>query len=472
MGLSGDLGAGKTALTRATLRALDVSGPVKSPTFTLLEPYALSSINFYHFDFYRFSDPAEFAAAGFRELFGPAEVTHGATGRANVCFVEWPERATGTLPTIDLSLSLSIDAGDDAARHCRAQAGSTLGSACLESTISSFEAAAAELGKAAAGTLILALSPLHIARGATLLGVRVWPATDYTRITLEHDAELRFTHFVVRETPPLRLVVEIEGIELTPQLKELVGKVEADDPYISLVRVGQNRPRVVRLVVELKEDIKPQVFSLAPVGPYQHRLVLDLYPVVQRDPLARAAAGTAAPARVVTGADVAAVDASAAPSSTARELDRTATVREIEKPVPTAIDPAAPSLRTRRGRDNVSRFVTVAIDPGHGGEDPGAVGRRGTYEKHVTLSIARRIERLIESERGMRVMLTRDGDYFVPLGQRVAKARRVQADLFVSIHADAWIRPTRAARRCSRCPSVARARPRQPGWHARRTTPT
>jgi tRNA threonylcarbamoyladenosine biosynthesis protein TsaE len=139
VGLSGDLGAGKTALTRATLRALDVSGPVKSPTFTLLEPYALSSINFYHFDFYRFSDPAEFAAAGFRELFGPAD----ATGRANVCFVEWPERATGTLPTIDLSLSLSTSADNDAARRCHAQAGSTLGSACLESTISSFEAAAA-----------------------------------------------------------------------------------------------------------------------------------------------------------------------------------------------------------------------------------------------------------------------------------------------------------------------------------------
>ena len=139
VGLSGDLGAGKTALTRATLRALDVSGPVKSPTFTLLEPYALSSINFYHFDFYRFSNPAEFSAAGFREHFEPAD----AMGRANVCFVEWPERATGTLPTIDLSLSLSMQEDNDAARRCRAQAASTLGSACLESTISSFEAAAA-----------------------------------------------------------------------------------------------------------------------------------------------------------------------------------------------------------------------------------------------------------------------------------------------------------------------------------------
>ena len=289
------------------------------------------------------------------------------------------------------------------------------------------------LGQAAAGTLILALSPLHIARGATLLGVRVWPATDYTRITLEHDAELKFSHFIVRETPPLRLVVDIEGIDLTPQLKELVGKVEADDPYIALVRVGQNRPRVVRLVVELKEDIKPQVFSLAPVGPYQHRLVLDLYPVVQRDPLLALLQEQQRRPAPPTMAEVVAPNTSSAGAATAP-------ARELEKPALT-LEPGAPGVRTRKGRDNVARFVTVAIDPGHGGEDPGAVGRRGTYEKHVTLSIARRIERLIEAERGMRVMLTRDGDYFVPLGLRVAKARRVQADLFVSIHADAWIRP-------------------------------
>jgi N-acetylmuramoyl-L-alanine amidase len=283
------------------------------------------------------------------------------------------------------------------------------------------------LGKAAAGTLILALSPLHIARGATLLGVRVWPATEYTRITLEHDAELKFTHFIVRETPPLRLVVDIEGIELTPQLKELVGKVEADDPYIALVRVGQNRPRVVRLVVELKEDIRPQVFTLSPVGPYQHRLVLDLYPLVQRDPLL---------ALLQEQQRRPALPAPEAPAAGATP----ATPREPEYPVLAAAEPSSSRARSRRP-DNVSRFVTVAIDPGHGGEDPGAVGRRGTFEKNVTLSIARRLERLIDGERGMRVMLTRDGDYFVPLGHRVAKARRVQADLFLSIHADAWVSP-------------------------------
>ncbi|HXF46062.1 MAG TPA: AMIN domain-containing protein, partial [Burkholderiaceae bacterium] len=135
----------------------------------------------------------------------------------------------------------------------------------------------------AASTLVLSLSPLQIARGATLLDVRVWPAADYTRVTLEHDAPLAFTHFVVRD--PLRLVVDIEGIELTPKLKELVGKIEADDPYIALVRIGQNRPNVVRLVIELKAEVTPQVFALDAVGQYQRRLVLDLHPAEAPDPL-------------------------------------------------------------------------------------------------------------------------------------------------------------------------------------------
>ena len=138
---------------------------------------------------------------------------------------------------------------------------------------------------AAGGTLVLALAPLQFARGANLLGVRLWPARDYTRVALEHDEPLKFTQFMIRETPPLRLVVDIEGIELTPGFRDLVAKVEPNDPYIGLIRVGQNRPKVVRLVIELKEDVKPQVFALDPVGPYQYRLLLDLYPVNPPDPL-------------------------------------------------------------------------------------------------------------------------------------------------------------------------------------------
>jgi N-acetylmuramoyl-L-alanine amidase len=255
--------------------------------------------------------------------------------------------------------------------------------------------------KGAASTLVLSLSPLQIARGATLLDVRVWPAADYTRVTLEHDAPLAFTHFIVRD--PLRLVVDIEGIELTPKLKELVGKIDAGDPYIALVRIGQNRPNVVRLVIELKAEVTPQVFALEAVGQYQRRLVLDLHPLEAPDPL---------------------LALLRAQEEAKREPDQRPEAR-----------------RAARTEPEVARYWTVAIDAGHGGEDPGAVGRRGAREKDVTLAIARRLERLLAAEPNVRVLMTRDGDYFVPLATRVAKARRVQADLFVSIHADAWIRP-------------------------------
>jgi N-acetylmuramoyl-L-alanine amidase len=280
------------------------------------------------------------------------------------------------------------------------------------------------------GTLVLSLAPWQIARGATLLGVRVWPAPSYTRVALEHDQPLAFSHFALDHPP--RLVIDVEGIDLTPRFNELVGKVDADDPFIAAVRLGQNRPRVVRVVIELKQEVRPQVFSLAPVGPYQHRLVMDLHSLTPVDPLL---------------ALLQEHEHRAASGQVPRE-ERTDTTAEATLP---AADRAAPAERnlarerpagTRRARSaDVARVTTLAIDAGHGGEDPGAIGKRGTYEKNVTLAIARRIEKLAAAEPGMRVLMTRDGDYFVPLHQRVARARQVSADLFVSIHADAWIRP-------------------------------
>jgi N-acetylmuramoyl-L-alanine amidase len=273
-----------------------------------------------------------------------------------------------------------------------------------------------QLIRAAGGSLVLALTPFDIARGATLLAVRIWPAEDYSRLTLEHDAPLKFSHFMVRDTSPLRLVVDIEDMELTPKLREVVGKVQPDDPYIALVRVGQNRPGVVRLVLELKEDVKPQVFSLAPAGPYQHRLVLDLYPVNPPDPL------------------LALLREQGAPPKSGRSDP--ATGEPARAPKEQVARPGRP-----RPDPDLQRMLTVVIDPGHGGEDPGAVGRAGTYEKNVTLAIGRRLRDMIVADHGLRVAMTRDGDFFVPLRTRVAKARAVQADLFVSIHADAWIKP-------------------------------
>jgi len=275
-----------------------------------------------------------------------------------------------------------------------------------------------QLIRAAGGSLVLALTPFDIARGATLLAVRLWPADDYTRLTLEHDGPLKYSHFMVRDTSPLRLVVDIEDMDLTPKLREVVGKVQPDDPYIALVRVGQNRPGVVRLVLELKEDVKPQVFSLAPAGPYQHRLVLDLYPVNPPDPL------------------LALLREQGVPPKSGRSDPATG-----EPPRAPQEQVARPGRPRPDPDPDLQRMLTVVIDPGHGGEDPGAVGRAGTYEKNVTLAIGRRLRDMIVADHGLRVAMTRDGDFFVPLRTRVAKARAVQADLFVSIHADAWIKP-------------------------------
>ena len=254
------------------------------------------------------------------------------------------------------------------------------------------------------------------------MGVRVWPAEDYTRVTLENDSNLKATHFIVKD--PERLVVDIEGLELNPTLKELVAKIQSNDPYIKQVRVGQNRPNVVRLVFDLKEEINPQVFTLAPVGSYQHRLVFDLYPAKAPDPIAALIAKGEWPAD--KPADLKPPVAEAKPEHAIKQADTPTAKADVK-------EDKAPQL---------TRMITIAIDPGHGGEDPGAVGRGGSREKDVVLSIAKRLKARIEEQPNMRVMLTRDADYFVPLHVRVQKARKVQADLFMSIHADAFVEST------------------------------
>jgi N-acetylmuramoyl-L-alanine amidase len=307
----------------------------------------------------------------------------------------------------------------------------------------------------AGGTLLLSvLAPALLpasAMAAQIMAVRVWPADEYTRVTLENDGELKTTHFMVPDPP--RLVVDIEGLALNDTLKSLVAKVESNDPYIKQVRVGQNRPNVVRLVFDLKEEVKPQVFNLAPVGGYQHRLIFDLYPVRPVDPLSAmiakenwsdgdVAAATPAPAPQPGDATV----GQAGPDAIARlEADAARAGSTPAPPQPTAPQsqpkPQPPS-QAKGAPGKVTRMVTIALDPGHGGEDPGATGTTGVHEKDIVLEIAKRLKGKLEELPNTRVMLTRDADFFVPLGQRVEKARKVQADLFVSIHADAFIQPS------------------------------
>ena len=284
----------------------------------------------------------------------------------------------------------------------------------------------------AATILLLPVIP-RVAMAAKLLAVRTWPADDYTRVTLELDSELRAEHFTLEN--PHRMVVDIQGMDMNPALNDLVRKVRPDDPYISSLRVAQNRSNVIRIVFELKQAIAPQVFTLKPVGEYKFRLVLDLYPKVAQDPLA--ALLKKMPQKKLDEDPLARVlnDISRNPKGTGM-----AAVPVIPNSVAPPITPSNPSNSPKTlGR---RRMVTIALDAGHGGEDPGAIGKGGTREKDVVLAIAQKLKARIDATPGMRAYLTRDGDYFVPLHVRVEKARRVKADLFVSIHADAFPRPT------------------------------
>ena len=285
------------------------------------------------------------------------------------------------------------------------------------------------------GSLVLLLGVAQIARGATILAVRLWPAPDYTRVTIESDGPLQSRQALVADPP--RLAVDLEGIDLNPALRELVAKLRADDPYIAGIRVGQNAPGVVRLVIDLKQQTLPQVFTLPPVAAYQHRLVLDLHPLRPVDPLEALIAERLKESRAAPQA-LQAPQAPQAPDPLEELLARQQQRRAQPAPSP-APAPEAPPART-------DRLIIIALDPGHGGEDPGAIGPGGTREKDVVLQVAHRLRDRINATvvngNPMRAFLTRDGDFFVPLHVRVQKARRVQADLFVSIHADAWISPT------------------------------
>ena len=267
--------------------------------------------------------------------------------------------------------------------------------------------------KLASASLFLLVSPVGRAavnRAPGILAVRVWPAVDYTRVAIEHSEPLKYTHFTVEN--PDRLVVDLEGIEFNSVLEGLANKIAPDDPNIKLLRAGRYKPGVVRLVMELKNKVKPQVFVLPPVGEYGHRLVLDVYPLEPPDPLLMLLE------RNETMLSEMGVQIEKAPGKN--------TEIKAEKP--------------RQGKPVVDRMVTITLDPGHGGEDPGAVGAAGSYEKNVTLAVAKRLKAKIDAEPNMRAVLTRDTDYFVPLHVRVQKARRVRSDLFISIHADAFIR--------------------------------
>ena len=270
-----------------------------------------------------------------------------------------------------------------------------------------------QIVRAAGAGLVLSVSPLAWGKRAApqFVAVRIWPANAYTRITLEASQRLDYKYFTIDN--PRRLVIDISGVTLNNVLQGLGGKVQSSDPYISGIRAGQNTPDTVRVVIDLKTAVNPQVFALNPVSNFRHRLVVDLYPQSSsdaRDPL-MALLEDYSQGKISssgTGADT-----------------------------PPVSEPPSAS----GGRGGVKRQVVVMLDPGHGGEDPGAIGPSGLREKDVVLSIAREMKKRLDAL-GYRTYLTRNEDIFIPLGVRVARARRQKADVFISIHADAFTNPS------------------------------
>ena len=246
-----------------------------------------------------------------------------------------------------------------------------------------------------------ALALPEASSGPRVSSARLWPAQEYTRVIIEGPVPI--VHELSMLKDPDRVALDLAGVQIGSELAQLPMRVQPGDPYIAAIRFGRRAPDIVRVVIELKQPASAQLFALPPIATFAHRIVLDLYPLNPVDPL----------------------------MALIQESERKSAPR-----VPSNVEP--PSRVTP---DRNRRPIIVAIDPGHGGEDPGAIGRRGTCEKDVVLSIARKLKRLIDADASMRCVLTRNDDYFVPLATRVQKARRVSADLFVSIHADAFSEP-------------------------------
>jgi N-acetylmuramoyl-L-alanine amidase len=274
--------------------------------------------------------------------------------------------------------------------------------------------AAAALAWSITAFVLLLLGNSAVA-GTPISSARVWPAAEYTRLTLESGSPIQYSLSTVKN--PDRVVIDLERVALTTELEKFPAKIDATDPYIQTMRIGRYKPGVVRLVLDLKTAVMPQAFVLKPVGDYGHRLVLDIYPVVPPDPLM------------------------AFLNENAIGMPRDEIKADSPPGVAATPKPAPAKASARKNKPEMIRLITVAIDPGHGGEDPGAISRSGTHEKNITLAIARKLKAKIDKEPHMRAALTRDGDYFISLPMRLVKARQLNADLFVSVHADAFIKP-------------------------------
>jgi len=245
------------------------------------------------------------------------------------------------------------------------------------------------------GGLVLLLMATDLHAASDVQSVRLWRAPDNTRLVFDLSGPVE--HKIFTLTAPDRLVIDVTGATLKAELDKLPLK---NTPVASL-RAGQHDADTLRVVVDLHAPVAPKSFSLAPNQQYGHRLVVDLF-----DQATSARAATQPPA-------------TATPATPAAPVSPT---------LPAVKLPATASSK---------RDIVIAIDAGHGGEDPGAIGPGKIYEKQVVLQISKELQRQINADKGFRAELVRTGDYFIPLRKRTEIARKKGADLFVSIHADA-----------------------------------
>lgn len=263
--------------------------------------------------------------------------------------------------------------------------------------MSSFDPTRRLFIKGICAACLLSVSRIGFAATAQMVAVRVWPSSTYTRITLESNIALSYRQFTL--SSPNRLVIDIDDLQLNSIFRNITSLVQPNDPYIKQLRVAQFDKKTVRLVVELKQTINPNLFALKPIAEFKNRLVIDLYPNV------------------------------------ASEEDEDPLLALLEEFNRGEFDDAPQPLELPKKENDK---VVVVLDPGHGGEDPGAIGYRKTKEKDIVLQIARRLRDLLKKEQKISVYMTRNEDVFLPLRVRVEKARALHADLFISIHADAF----------------------------------
>jgi N-acetylmuramoyl-L-alanine amidase len=257
--------------------------------------------------------------------------------------------------------------------------------------------------------LLLVTLSHNILANTQITAARYWAGPEHTRLTLESSTPIKYT--ITMLDSPKRVVMDMENISLTTSLESLSSRLKSEDPLVSTLRIGRFTQRIVRLVMELKADVVPKAFALDPMDQFGHRLVLDIHP-----------------------------SELAAKTHKHDHDPLMALLQKTKKPTTTKHEYSQPSniIQTATtSKPKMKKMIVVAIDAGHGGKDPGAIGAKGTMEKNVTLSIAKKLKAKLDKEPNMRAILTRDGDQFLSLAARRLKARQANADLFVSIHADA-----------------------------------